>query len=270
MAAAAGCSGSPPGAGPTSSAIEHPDQPDELILKVETKGGLDHPGADLSAVPDFLLYGDGRFLSLKPLDPNVPEPAIRQIEVRKVTRDGIQALLEAAKEAGLTGRSTEFGKPGLTDVGTTSFTLHADGRTYTRSVYALTTENGLDELPAEVRERRLAVRDFYNRLAKVQDWLPRGSVSDPTPYQYDKLMVFSFRENDLPAGRSPLPISRGLVDSGKQVDAGARCNVVEGEDMESWLEAAPDTAASAFTDGDDLYTVFLRPVLPGEKECPAA
>ncbi len=52
---------------------------------------------------------------------------------------------------------------------------------------------------------------------------------------------------------------------------GARCGVVEGEEAAAWLEdLATATEISQWTtDGDDRYTVIVRPLLPHEEvACP--
>src|SRR5918999_4386655 len=127
-----------PGGDPTDPpGIDHPTGPDQLVLRIDSGGGFVPPEFLLTDLPDLSLLGDGRLVVLGPQIEIYPGPALPNLQVRQLTRDGMQALLEAAREAGLFGPDAHYDNRCVADVPTTTFTLVAEGKTHMISAYAL-------------------------------------------------------------------------------------------------------------------------------------
>ena len=90
-----------PGDDPTDPpGIDHPTGPDQLVLRIDSGGGFVPPEFLLTDLPDLSLLGDGRLVVLGPQIEIYPGPALPNLQVRQLTEDGVQALLEAAQRRG--------------------------------------------------------------------------------------------------------------------------------------------------------------------------
>src|SRR5262245_8903970 len=130
-----GAGGSGPSGG--SGTISHPTGADDLVLRVEYQGGFVAPEYLLSSVPFWSLYGDGTLILTGPQIEIYPPPALPPLLRTPITEDGVQAILAAAKDAGLMDGDKDFGQMCIADAATTVFTTNANGRTSVVSAYAL-------------------------------------------------------------------------------------------------------------------------------------
>lgn len=264
----AACSGDP-GAG-AQPRVEHPSEPAERVLSVLSTGGFTWPGDNLSDVPTFVLYGDGRLLTPVYRDPSEPE-ILPSIEARQIAPEGIQAILLAARDAGLFGPAVDYGTPGITDVDTTYLEFQADGRTHQKSAYALGSSLDSVQIEPEVRSRRLALSAWYERMFDLEPWLPEDSVGDPQVVEFDRYLVFADDQGRLEelAPEEPLPewplTARlsGLSPAGP--DTG--CTVVSRSQVDTILQAATGKAEPLWVDSGRVFGTFLRPLLPDETDC---
>ena len=99
-------------------------------------GGFIAPQAQLHRVPLLALYGDGRLIVPGPQIELYPGPALPNLQVRAVSEAGIQAILAAARAAGLLGPDRQYDGH-MPDVPTTTFTVVADGARHVVSVQGL-------------------------------------------------------------------------------------------------------------------------------------
>ncbi len=258
--------------------IAHPTGPDQLILRVDTSGGFVPPTYTIQQVPGFNLYGDGTSIATGPQIEIYPQPALTPLIATPLTQDGIQALLQAAKDAGLFS-STDYidmASTLIADAPTTTFTITADGQTFTTAVYALGLLDGRpdamspDEFAA--RERLLA---FSNSLSDLGSWLPAGSVGAGEPYTTDEMRIYSGPyqgDKSLPQNAVDWPLEPGLDSigavTGGPYNLDLRCATVSGEDLATLMPLIEGAnQLTPWSSGGKDYGLIFRPLLPDESGC---
>ena len=119
--------------------IEHPTGADQLVLRVATGGGFTAPEYQLRLIPEFSLYGDGSIITPGPQIEIYPPPALPSVQTQPVSEDGVQAILQAAIDAGVDTDHdmTDMGSTMVADAATTTFTISVNGATNSFGVYAL-------------------------------------------------------------------------------------------------------------------------------------
>jgi len=269
---AAGC-GRLNGAGPDSGqgAIDHPMGPNDLVLRWEYRGGFVSPEALLGRIPSFSLYGDGRIITEGPQIDIYPGPALPNLIVQTVSEDGIQAILSAARGAGLMTGDASYPYPCVADAADTTFTVVADGRT---SVISATALGGGEQAcdGTDVRARA-GLFDFWTKLGNPAGWLPDGSIGQEQPFRPDAIRIYArpyVAEDpalkELPARWPGSPLST----VGERVDLlrGVRCGVVAGAEASDVLEAAGSAnQLTPWVSGGREFGVVFRPLLPDESGC---
>jgi hypothetical protein len=269
-----------------SGPIGHPSG-DALILRVETAGGLLPAGTVFSALPSLSIYGDGRVIAPGAIDMIYPGPALAPLIVRRLSESGIQAVLHEVLTTGLFNQSQIFdgARAAVADAGTTVFTLRADGREVSVSVYGLGTLD-LSNPPASVSGEELdairALTRLSGKLAMLDSWLPAGGWADSTSRQYvpDALRLLVRLADADPPDQSGIanqlvawPGSGDPAAFGDPVaqPAVARCGVVEGAEASDWFGALQHAnQLTRFASGLHRYQVTPRPLLPDEpRSCPA-
>lgn len=253
----------------SSGAIAHPTGADDVVLQVLTDGGFVPVEVSLGTVPEYTLLGDGTVIVPGVTTLQYPGPALHPLNRFSLTEKQVQQVLRRAQKAGLlaTG-SIDYGQPLITDVGTTSVTLHAGGLSVTHSAYALSITDAEAGLTAAQVRARKALRGFLEALPQ--------DGADAGPYVPTALAVHVGAYSGEPEGRRPVvwPLGSDLatVGSANPVGAGYRCTLVTGRDLTTLLSSLePATSRSPWVTraGDDtLYSVVARPVLPGTGGCP--
>jgi len=272
LAACGGLSGGGTGAG-DGGAIEHPTGADELVLRVESSGGFVPVEYNLTRLPSWSLYGDGRIVTEGPQIEIYPQPALPNLLVRRVTEDGVQAILQAARDAGLMDGDVTFPNPCVADAPDTIFTMAAEGSTSVVSAAALGLdgEGACEGVDTEARAKLAA---FQNDLGDLERWLPKGSVGVEEPYAVEDLRIFTLAyqgDPNLPQESVKWPLAAPLDSFGEAAEDGleeARCGTVTGSDLEA-LRPSLETAnqLTPWSSGAERYRLLLRPLLPDEHGC---
>jgi hypothetical protein len=249
---------------------------DHLVLRVSYEGGFVPPEVTLAAIPSFSLFADGTIITPGAQIELYPGPALPAIQTRTVTPEGVQAIVQAARDAGVTTARdmTDFGSVGIADAATTVLTLEADGTTSTVRVYAL---GDLDTRPqgmsAEEFQARMKLASFVGDLSTPESWLPAGALGDPASYTGTQARLFvSDYQGDpqLDQERVAWPLPTSLSDIGKAtMPSGFRCAVVDGD---AWTATLMPAAAQAnqltpWTEENASYAIVFRPLLPDEHDC---
>lgn len=256
---------------PSGDSIIHPAGRSEIVLRVSSGGGFVPVSYNLTQIPEFTLYGDGTVIVTGPVIMIYPGPAMPNLQTAVISEEAIQAILSAAREAGLFASNVDYGRPGITDVPTTTVTINADGTTYRSDIYALGMESGAGGLTLEQQQTRAAVSDLTGKLydlAAFQSGEIRWAV-----YEYSALAIFSAPvdpaaapdPNDVQPNRLEWPLG-GLGTLGEAVQPqGYRKVVVSGEDLAK-LKPLLDQATqiTVWTAGDREYNLYFRPLLPDE------
>jgi hypothetical protein len=274
----AACGGTEPGGegGSTSStgpggSIAHPTGANEVVLQVTVGGGFVPVEYNLTLVPQFSLYGDGTVIVAGPVPAIYPGPALPNLQTTVISEEAMQAILSAAKEAGLFDPTVDYGQPGITDVATTTIVINADGTTYRSDIYALGMESGAGGLTLEQQQARAAVNDFVGKLVVLEAFETEELVWKP--YEYAALAVYSqpvdpaltTDATDIQPNELEWPLG-DLSTLGEPVQPeGYRRVVVSGEDLATLQPLLPEaTMITVWTSGDQKYHLYFRPLLPEE------
>jgi hypothetical protein len=259
--------------------IEYPRGSENLVLQVHSGGGFVPIVWHLREFPLFSLYGDGRVITQGPQIAIYPPPALPALLERRVSDEGIQAILKAAREAGLQGAGRRFEVFEVTDLPTTTFTVVTEGQVHETAVY------GLGEVPDDLavgdRKERRTLFEFQSDLLDLESWLPEGSVSSDRPYEYDRLTVFVVPvsegggdyggDDQLEPSRKEWPLPGSLSAFGEPMPntPDVRCGTVEGADLKPVLAAAGEASVDTmWHSGGAAHLIVFRPLLPGEPPCP--
>jgi hypothetical protein len=287
VTAGCGTSDLPPGGGGSSStstttpgpssttlpagAISHPTGADEVVLRVSTGGGLVPIEYNYTMIPEFTLYGDGRIVVPGATPAIFPGPALPNLQTTVVPEQTVQAILTAAKEAGLFQNGVDYGQPGVYDAGSTTFTINAEGTTYTSGIYALGfTDSG--NLTAEQKKARVAIADLHDKLNDPSTLTSTQLTWEP--YDFTTLAAYSRPvdpaatpgQTDVQPNHLPWPLA-DLASSGEALpnSQGLRKVVVSGDDLatlETLLQQA--TQITLWESGGTDYNLWFRPLLPDE------
>jgi hypothetical protein len=278
----AACSG---GLSSSGGQISHPGG-NELVLRVEGRGGFLMADAAFTMLPTFTLLGDGRIIVPGAQIDIFPGPALPAVDVRQLTEAGVQSVLRAVAATGQFAASAEWrGAQGfVADAGDTVFTLNAEGRTVTVSVYGLGTFTAGDPPPnlpaAEVRVHQALTR-LLEQLTAPDGWLPAAAWARqaPQPYVADALRLLVRNADADPPDESGIanqelawPTEDDPATFGEPALGGDyRCGVVTDEAAAAWYATlATANQLTRFTAGDHRYQVSVRPLLPDEPaECPS-
>ncbi|MBA3552160.1 MAG: hypothetical protein H0W27_04735 [Actinobacteria bacterium] len=276
----AGCarlSDSEPGGGGGSAPIDHPAGSTDLVLRLEECCGFLPETASLKQVPSFSLYGDGRVITQGPQIEIYPPPALSSLHVVPLDEAGIQAILRAARSAGLLGPDRHYALPTVLDATTTTFTLVSGGARHVVSAYALGL--GADSsLPAQEREARRALSEFRDALSDLRGWLPGGSVGREAQLRFEEVRVFvtagapqAEPELEQPVIEWPLPSPLSGFGEPLESRSSMRCGSVEGTELDALLPRALEANdLTPWRSEGLLYSLVFRPLLPDESGCSGA
>ncbi len=286
----AACSGPGGGGGPSASPnqngdIAHPNG-DALILSVAYSGGFVAPDFLLGALPSFVLTGDGRVLVQGAQAAIFPGPMLPSILQRRLTEAGIQKILGAVAETGLFKADLKLNGANamVADAADTVFTLHADGREVTVSVYALGMVDAANPPPGmpgnEVLAHR-ALSALQQRLSNLEQWLPADAWADAgwKPYEPAALRLYVRNADAEPPDGSglppqaprPWPVAADPATFGAASSGDLRCGVVAGAKGATWrTELQRSNQLTRWTAGKHRYSIIPRPLLPYEEHsCPS-
>lgn len=278
LTVAAACSGSQQvvsGDGPVREPTTVPEEPGTgdsggtsggLVVSVEVGGGFLLAGQDFRTVPHAVVYDDGTTLSPGATIAIYPGPALPAVSEGHLDEATVDALLDAAAQAGLTdGEEEDFGEPPIADAATTAITVVVDGETHVTSVYALGVSGGLDEeLPGLTPEQRQA-RDRVGAFVELVSSRVAAVVGEP--YVAERLRVLPLVPGEVDPAVEPDTRDWPLPDIALQE---SECIAVDGEQAEE-LRVAVDQASEITrwrTDSGESFVLAVRPVLPHEPGCP--
>lgn len=306
LIAAAGCgeADGPGGPGPrdpdprtgTDDPAGTSAEPGDVVLQIDEAGGFVMPGHDFSTVPHLTVYADGRAITHGPQIMIWPPPALPNLQVAQLSEADVEALVDAAVAAGLTGEIPEYGQPAIADVPTTTVTITVDGVQHVHAANALgygdagpmPDDGGLDAgLPddgggldaglsdddgspdthglteSEV-QARAALSEF---VTTARDIVDSAAAEQTSAYQITGFAIRAWTategvlEDDVEIDVLDWPLDLAL-------DGLDDCVVVDGADAQGLVELLAETNTMAqFEQGGTRYEVFFRPLLPHESTC---
>jgi hypothetical protein len=272
------------GSGGSSGSITHPAG-DDLVLRVDYRGGMIANGF-VTSFPTFSLQGDGRVIVPGAQIDIFPGPALPAVNVRRLTEEGIQAVLDLVASTGLFHANAVYrGAQNFVADGTeTVFTLHADSQEVQLVVYALGLLDPAGNNPG-ISADELAVHrvlsQLLERLGTLDAWVPISGWADAAwgSYQPDALRLIVRNADADPSDDNG--IGNALLDWPDDSDPAAfgdvignseeRCGVVSGDGAEAWYSALSGAnQLTRFVKGEHRYQVTVRFQLPDEPmECPS-
>ena len=257
-----------------AGAISHPTGADELVMRVEYEGGFVPYGFTLSNMPAWSLFGDGTLITQGPQIEIYPPPALPSLIRTPITEDGVQAILQAAQDAGLMDGDANYGDQCIADAATTVFTTYANGSRSVVSAYALDVgEPGGTCGSTQDAKARAGLAGFQAKLGDLTSWLPPGSVGQETPFDPTEMRVYVLpyqRDPQLPQEAIDWPVDTPLSAFGATLsgDAQTRCGVVAGDELERVYAAAQSAnQLTPWMSDGEKYQLILRPLLPDEDGC---
>ncbi len=265
---------------PAGGQVSHPAG-SEVVVRVAWTGGFVPYEYMFTSLPRFTLLGDGRVLVEGPQIAIYPGPALPNIQVRRLTEEGIQSVLFRLAETGLFDESHSFtaATQFIADANSTVFTMRADNRDVVVDVYALgllTDPAGIPSgIPAEELEAQEVLSALDADLLNMDAWIPADDWADPAwqSYQPEALRLLVANIDDQPPNAEGLdsePVAwPGTIDPeqfGTPDEIGAfRCGVVSGEEARAWLPALSQAnTLTRWSHEGHLYSVAPRPLLPDE------
>ncbi len=255
-----------------AGSIAHPTGAADVVIRVMTGGGFIPIEYNYTLLPEVTVYGDGRVIVQGPMTMQYPGAALPNLQTTMVSEDVIQAILAAAKEAGLFQNGVDYGQPGITDVGTTTITINADGATYKAGIYALGMEDASGNLTMQQQQARAAVNDLRGRLNDPANFGATELVWEE--YDFTGLRVYSrpvdttlsTDSTDIQPNHLPWPLA-DLATAGKAVENAQDLRVVDitGDDLATLKPLLRQaTQITLWKSGTAEYNLFLRPLLPDE------
>ena len=270
-------SGSPPS---DASDVVLPAQPGALVLRVEYVGGFMTPETNLSRLPSFSLYADGRLITNGPVAAIYPGFALPNLQVQTLDEAMVRELADRALAAGV-AESTDLGSPNVADVPSTRITLVTADDTHVREVYALAEyvfegDRSETDLTDEQRAGRAELRDLLTALGNLgQQLTPDGQVP-VEPYVAESVAAivrpWSAPEEDIAQGLAPDPVPWPGPPLPGEPAGGLpelSCVTATGAAAAAVLAAAGDANMLTpwSTPDGAVWSVAFRPLLPDESGC---
>ena len=274
--ATAGACGAAPLPLPSPSAPVLPADPDVVVIRTSTFGGLPPP-PELRWVPlppDVAITADGRVFRYR-FPEGAVQPVAEQVVVSRIGPATVADLLARAAATGVHADG-EIDCPGLFDAGTTAIETVIDGSSARLEVYAAGIGDLCEDVPAAGLERRAAAEAFLDALTA-----PPGET-ERVPYVPSRVALYVGSADlggPVATGEQPSPVP-ALATFGEPLQAPGeppstpfeRCGILEGPALEqTWpLIALADRGTLWVSDGE-RYRLGARPLLPGDAAaCPPA
>ena len=221
--------------------------------------------------PRFAMSADGRIIAPGPQIAIFPGPALPNLQATRVSAAGVAKVAQAAIDAGLTGPNRDLVAGDVGDAPVTSFRLDWNGTSHVTRVANLDAGMGGNA-------ERDALSAFLIQLQDIRTALPGDVADTDQPHEPTEMRLVVRAENPAAASDPQFvrvldwPLAAELGSAGEALpDGGARCAVVEGDDLRTVLRAAGQANQLTYwRSGSETYRVDFRPLYPHETGCPAA
>ncbi|MFW3172912.1 hypothetical protein [Geodermatophilus sp. CPCC 206100] len=244
------------------------DGPGRLVLQVEYVGGLVTPETLAARLPLVSVYSDGRVLAEGPQIAIYPSPALPNVLEWQLGADAVDAVVDRAIAAGVTGTG-DLGSPPIADAPATRFTLVTEEGSAVREVQALFELPDASGLTPEQQTTRGELMGLLDVLTAPEG--PLGAEG-PEPYRPDAVAAVvtaaAEPEPELVQPEVPWP-GPALPGEPLEERLGLSCVVARGAEAAAVLEAAAGAnALTPWLAGDGgRWALTLRPLLPHETGC---
>jgi hypothetical protein len=248
---------------PGDSAV--PAASDQLVLRVDSGGGLIGNRGQTGKIPQVSVYGDGRVFTEAPQPAIYPGPAMTALQVQLAPPATLSELV--AKGEALLAKGGDTGRPGIADATTTTLTVN--GKTI--SVYALSEAQPTDKTLSPAQQSRRAELAAYAELLTrlpTADGMPAAQPFTPTSLAI-LASPWVHPADGLPSSPAAAPWT-GPALPGAYLNEGAKqgCFIASGETLKKVLPVAGKAKQNTpWTSGKATWAVKFRPLLPDETGC---
>jgi hypothetical protein len=254
---------------PSPVHVSHPAGSTDVLLRMDTHGGLVPLTFSRAQAPEFTLYGDGTVLFRGLDDPEGDGfPPFIQARMAPAQMDAL--LLVALDAGGLRHARESYDHRQATDQPTTIFAIDADGSTKSVAVY------GLGTAPTEGPDAAAYERfeDLAVQLVTFWEQADSGLYQDAQPYRPAGYRAFLSPTEDPSIDAVPWPWpDLTLADFeayGYQEDVRIG-GLTPIQARAVTTEPSGGVPALIVVGPDDIpYTLTIRPLLPGEPVDPTA
>jgi hypothetical protein len=227
-----------------------------------------------------VVYADGRVITQGPQIEIYPGPLLPNLVERTLSADALARLIDLARDKDLL-RTVHYDFPGIADAPDTVLDIELDGQAYRVSTYALAEagmgpdiEPGPGGLDEATIAGRAALREFVDALTAIPE---TDYVDEEHAFVVTALRIYAGKamivpDSELPGEQPALdwPLE-DLATAGEDASNPAidvRCQVIDGEDLATVMPLLQGAnTLSTFVSGDELYSLIVRPLLPGESGC---
>lgn len=266
------------------------------VVQVWSGGGFVPVGWDFSQVPELTVYEDGTIITPGPQIRIYPGPLLPYVLVSQLDAADVEAIVAAARAAGLLTAAPDYGMPGVADLPTTHIAITVDGVTYEHAAYALgyVSGEGMDGAgvdgegvdgagmdgegvdgagvpPAVVSgltEEQVAARAVLAEFLTQVNGIALAEA-DTTEYAPTAVAMFAWALEGSDAATQPeaevvpWPIDTPLADAHE-------CTVIDGDAASVLLTALGTATQTTYFEQDGVtYQAWVRPLLPHETSCAA-
>lgn len=246
-----------PALGEPKGAILYDTTPGKVLFSIQTRGGVASPLQELTALPDFILYGDGTAIWTR-------YDSSRDVRVAWSTHLSSQEMqkeLDFLDAAGYNGWYERYEDAGITNLPTTTFTLNFKEQTIRRLVYGL--------------QYCLKNKTVPDGFGSVYDHFAQYRHPDEAPYEPEKVMLFARKLTRIESKRGYKTLSWGIKtvvlsefaregqEYGQKELSGKDAERVVAR-LKKWTLFSTDLSVIFFKEKKVDYQLGYRPVLPGE------
>ncbi|WP_433825168.1 hypothetical protein ACQP2E_23900 [Actinoplanes sp. CA-015351] len=259
---AAGDAGAPGKSDPVTESVTAPSA-DDLVLRVQYRGGFVPPQFLIGRLPLVSVYADGRVITEGPTTLIYPGPALPNLQVARITPEEVKQLAAEAAGAGVeTG--ADFGTPNVADIPSTRVSVVTGYGTQSVDVVALNEAQPDDSsLTAANQAARKKLKTFVDKLTSL------GAESQP--YAPEEIAAIAQAWTDPGDGLAGKPVTwPGPQLPGEYLNktVAIRCLAVTGAEKDAVLAAAEKAnQQTPWASGGKQWSVTFRPLLPDESGC---
>lgn len=258
---------------PAASAGPSVDAGAVPVVRVERIGGFVAPSALLTRLPIVSVYRDGRVISEGPQILIFPPPALPSVQVQRIAPADVYRLARLALSAGV-GSPLDLGRPGVSDMPTTHFTVRIGQSLRTTDVYALSAGGAFQTgLTALQRANRTRLVRLIASLTDPASVLGPGRVGRQMLYRPHAMAVVvqPYRQPSDPLpGQRPALRWHGPRLPGAHIGGwlNLRCVTVTGAALRRVLaDAAHANTQTPWLSAGRRWSLDFRPLLPDERNC---
>lgn len=155
---------------------------DQVVFMVDSGGGLVPPVVYALESPSLVIYGDGRILSIVQ-DGSTGGAVPARYQLARVDPLAVAAFVSSVEARGIINADKDFGQPSVTDMDSTTVSVHGEKGVAKVSVYAFHDDFDKDVTPDQ-QQARAALRQVIDAASN----LASGAAS--TPFAPDSVVVY--------------------------------------------------------------------------------